>query len=148
MWFTSECHRGLFFFFWLLASCHRKQVHPPPPFPRGFSSIRVYWSRSNEKHLGLFQSYLPHPNSESCTVVFMDSLLFKEYSFKFSKFFLAGSTGWHLVQPVHQVSLYEALILVVLEPKSFLVQAHKLQISPRHSLGPIMGHFLGFLQPP
>ena len=40
------------------------------------------------------------------------------------KFFL--STGWELVHPDHCASLYEALILVILEPKSYLVRAHKL----------------------
>ena len=36
--------------------------------PQGFSSIEVYWSMSNSEHLGLFQSYLPHPNSELSVV--------------------------------------------------------------------------------
>ena len=49
---------------------------------------------------------------------------------------------WHSVQPVLRVSFYGALIL---EPKSYLVWAHKLHISPRHDLGPVIGHFLGFL---
>ena len=48
---------------------------------------------SNTEHLGLSQSYLPHPNSKSCTVFFMDSLFFKEYYFKFSNFFSTVSTG-------------------------------------------------------
>ena len=48
---------------------------------------------SNTEHLGLSQSYLSHPNSESCTVFFMDSLFFKEYYFKFSNFFSTVSTG-------------------------------------------------------
>ena len=47
---------------------------------------------SNTEHLGLSQSYLSHPNSESCTVFFMDSLFFKEYSIKISIFFSTGST--------------------------------------------------------
>ena len=75
---------------------------------------------------------------------FFDSLFFKEHSFKFSKIFSVGSTSWH---PVHQVSLYGTLILVLFEPKSYLVRAHKLHITPRHGLGPVMGHFVGFLQP-
>ena len=37
--------------------------------------------------------------------------------------------------------------MVVLKPKSYLVQALKLKISPRHDLGPVMGHFVGCLQP-
>ena len=47
----------------------------------------------------------------------LDSLFFKENYFKLLKFFSIGSTGWH---PVHQVSLYGALILVILEPKSYM----------------------------
>ena len=48
---------------------------------------------SNMEHLGLSQSYLPHPNSESCTIFFMDSLFFKEYYVKILKNFSTGSTG-------------------------------------------------------
>ena len=77
---------------------------------------------------------------------FLDSLFFEEHSVKFSNFFSASSTNCHPVQPVLRVNLYGALIFVVLEPKSYLVWAHKLQISPRHDLGPVIGHFLGFLQ--
>ena len=39
---------------------------------------------------------------------FLVSLFFKEHSIKFSKIFSTDSTGWHLVQPVHQVNLYGA----------------------------------------
>ena len=90
------------------------------------------------------------PSSELRIIVsyfLLDSLFFKEQYVKFSKILSAGSTGWHPVQPVLWVSLYGTSILVVLEPKSYLVRAHKLQISPRHDLGPVMGHFVGFLQP-
>ena len=52
-----------------------------------------------------------------------------------------------LVQLNHCASLYGALILVILEPKSYLVRAHKLQISPRHGLGLVLGHLMSFLQP-
>ena len=51
------------------------------------------------------------------------------------------------VQPVHLASLYGAMFLFILGPKSYLVRAHKLQISPRHGLGPVVGHFVGCLQP-
>ena len=47
----------------------------------------------NTKHLGLFRSYLPHLNSESCTIFFKDTLFFKEYSIKISIFFSTDSTG-------------------------------------------------------
>ena len=65
----------------------------------------------------------------------------------FQIFFSTVSTSWELVQPDQCASLYGALILVILEPKSYLVRAHKLQISPRHGLGPVVGYFVGFLQP-
>ena len=39
--------------------------------PQGFNSIKVYWSMSTSEHLGLFRSYLPHPNSKSCTISFV-----------------------------------------------------------------------------
>ena len=38
------------------------------------------------------------------------------------------------------------MILVQLEPIIFVVQAHSLQISLRHGLGSILGHFVGALQ--
>ena len=38
--------------------------------PQGFGSIGVYWSMSNSEHLGLFQSYLPRPNSELSAIYF------------------------------------------------------------------------------
>ena len=51
------------------------------------------------------------------------------------------------VQPNHCASLYGELILVILEPKSYLVRGHKLQIRPRNGLGLVLGHLMGFLQP-
>ena len=112
-------------------------------------SIKVhYWSRFAFKASELV--LVISPSSElGITLHFflLDSLFFKEHYVKFSKNFSAGLTGWHPVQPFLGVNLYEALILVVLEPKSYLVWTHKLQINPRHDLGPIMGHFLGCLQP-
>ena len=51
------------------------------------------------------------------------------------------------VHPVNQASLHGALFLLILGPKSYLVLAHKAQISPRHGLGPVLGHVMGFLQP-
>ena len=37
--------------------------------------------------------------------------------------------------------------MLILGPKSYLVQTHKPQISPRNGLGPVLGHVMGFLQP-
>ena len=50
-------------------------------------------------------------------------------------------------QPVHQTNLLGALFLLILGPKSYLVWAQKPQISPRHGLGLVLGHVMGFLQP-
>ena len=71
----------------------------------------------------------------------MDSLFFKEHLVKISKFFSTSSTGWHPVQLVHRVSLYGALILVILEPNSYMAWAHGLQIS----FGLYFGPYFGFL---
>ena len=78
---------------------------------------------------------------------FLDSLLFKERFFKFSNFFSTFTTGWELVQLNHCPSLYGALICVILELKSYLVRAYKINIRPRNGLVPVVGHFLGCLQP-
>ena len=53
---------------------------------RGFNSIGVYWSMSNEEHLGLFRSYLPHPNSKSCTVFLWTPCSPRNILSKFQKF--------------------------------------------------------------
>ena len=100
----------------------------------------------NKEHLGLFRSYLSHPNSEFCTI-FFGLLILQGTFYKIVKIFSACPNGWHPVQTIFQVILYEALIFMVLELKSYSVRAHKLQISPRHDLGLVMGHFVGFLQP-
>ena len=39
------------------------------------------------------------------------------------------------------------MFLLILGLKSYLVRAHKPQISPRKGLGPVLGHVMGFLQP-
>ena len=106
----------------------------------GFQLKFIIGASSNLEHLSLFWSYLPHLNLESHAVFLLDSLFFNKYSIKISYFFSLGSTGWEPIQPNHWDSLYGALIL---EPKSYLVMAHKLQISPSHSLG----HLMGCLQP-
>ena len=69
----------------------------------------------------------------------MESLFFKEYSIKISSFFSTGWTSWKPVQSVRWASLYRALILVILEPKSYMAQAHKLQIGLRQYFGPWFG---------
>ena len=43
--------------------------------------------------------------------------------------------------------MHGALFLLILGPKSYLVRAHKPQISSSHGLVPVLGHVMGFLQP-
>ena len=50
-------------------------------------------------------------------------------------------------QPVHWASLYRALILVILETKSYMAWAHKLQIGLGKYFGSILGLGLGSFQP-
>ena len=40
----------------------------------------------------------------------------------------------------------EHCFLLILGPKSYLVRAHKPQISPRHGLGLVLGHVMGFFK--
>ena len=65
----------------------------------------------------------------------------------FQIFFLNRINQLGTVQSVRQASLRGALFLLIFGPKSYLVQAHKPQISPRNELGPVLGHVMGFLQP-
>ena len=62
---------------------------------------------------------------------------------KFQFFFSTISTNWEPVHLDHCASLYRAMNLVILEPKSYLVRANKLQISSRHGLSLVVGHFVG-----
>ena len=118
---------------------------PARPVPKVSVWAEFIEACMNSKHVGLFRSYLPHPTSELCTIFFMDSLFFKENSIKISKIFSTGLTGWHLV---HRVSLYRALILVILvilEPNSYMDLAHELQISFGLYFGSIVGLILDSL---
>ena len=51
-------------------------------------------------------------------------------------FFINCINQFGTVQSVHRASLREALIFVILVPKSYMDRAHKPQISPRHGLDP------------
>ena len=77
----------------------------------------------------------------------MDLSLFQEHSIKFLRFFATVLTGWHPIQIVHRVSWCKTPILVILGPKSYMAQAHKLQISFEQCHGPILGLGLCSLQP-
>ena len=55
--------------------------------------------------------------------------------------------GWHLVQPVGRASLCGALFFMILEPKSYMVRAHKLQLDHGQYCGSILGLGLSYMQP-
>ena len=95
----------------------------------------------------MFWSYLPHPNSKSCTVSFFRFITLQGTLFQAFRFFLNPIDQLGTVQMVHWANLRGALFLLILWPKSYLVRAHKPQISPRNGLGPVLGHVMGFLQP-
>ena len=65
----------------------------------------------------------------------------------FHIFFSIGSTSWELYSWFVMPACVEHCFIFILRPKSYLVQAHKPQISPRHVLGLVLGHVMGFLQP-
>ena len=56
-------------------------------------------------------------------------------------------TGWHLVQPVSRASLCGELFFVILEPKTYLVQAHKLHLDLGKYSRSILGLVLSYMQP-
>ena len=52
-----------------------------------------------------------------------------------------------MVQPVSRASLCGALFFVILEPKSYMGRAHKLQIDLGQYCGSIFGLVLSYMQP-
>ena len=115
--------------------------------PQSFSSVIIYWSMSEFGSLGLVLTKSLSSELGIMHHFFMHSLLFKEYSLKISNFLSTISTNWQPVQPAHWVSLYRALILVILEAKSYMAWAHKLQIDLGQYCGSILVLGLGSLQP-
>ena len=106
-----------------------------------FEQVQIQSTRACFGHISLIRT------RNHSSFLFLDSLSFKEHFFKFSNFLSTFATGWELVQLDHCPSLYGAFICVILESKSYLVQAHKLNIRPRNGLVPVVGHFLGCFQP-
>ena len=107
--------------------------------PQNFSLVRVHRSKFEYGALGLVS--IISPSSE---------LRIKHRFFLWtpcssrnilSKFQIFSQ----LAQPVHWASLYRALILVILEPKSYMARAHKLQIGLGKYFGSILGLSLGSL---
>ena len=115
--------------------------------PQSFSSARVHRSRFEYGALGLVSIISPSSKLGIVHHFLIHSLLFKEYSLKISNFLSTISTNWQPVQPAHWVSLYRALILVILEAKSYMAWAHKLQIDLGQYCGSILVLGLGSLQP-
>ena len=115
--------------------------------PQSFSLVIIYWSMSEFGAIGLVLTKSLSSELGIMHHFFMHSLLFKEYSLKISNFLSTISTNWQPVQPAHWVSLYRALILVILEAKSYMAWAHKLQIDLGQYCGSILVLGLGSLQP-
>ena len=91
-------------------------------------SIEVHYSSRFEFEAPVLVLVLS-PSSElviACHFFLLDTLFFKQYFVKFLIFFSISSTRLEPVQPNHCASLYGALILVILEPKSYFVRAQKL----------------------
>ena len=95
----------------------------------------------------MFWSYIPHLYSKSCTASFVRFLTLQETFYQIVRFFLNRIDQLGTVQSVRRASFLRALFLLILRPKSYLVRAHKPHISPRHGLGPVLGHVMGFFQP-
>ena len=95
-----------------------KEVRPPKKFQFRQNSLKQVRIRSTWAcfdHISLIRSHNRIP--------FFYRLLILQHFFKISKFLSTGLAGWH---PVHRVSLYGALILVILEPYSYMAWAHGL----------------------
>ena len=93
-------------------------------------------------HISLIQTW-------NGTPFFFVGLLIIQGTFcqNFIIFLKIGSTGWHLVQPFSRASLYGALFFVILEPKSYMVLDHKLQLDLGQYCGSILGLVLSYMQP-
>ena len=105
------------------------------PVPKVSVQLEFIGACLNLEHLGLFRSYLSHPNSELRTIFFMDFLFFKEYYFKISNFFSTSSTGpqsFNLARVHWSMSEFGALGLVLI-------------ISPSSELGITYHFFYGLL---
>ena len=121
-------------------------------FSRFFSTSSTGWHPVQPVHRVsrcrtlIFGNYFDHISiyrTRNCVLLFfMDSSLFQENFIKFSRFFATGSTGWHPVQPVHWVNWCKTLILVILGPKSYMAQAHKLQIDFGQCYEPILANVM------
>ena len=61
---------------------------PDRPIPKVSVQSKFIGACLNTEHLGLFQSYLPHPNSESCTVFFYGLIVLQGIFFQNLKYFL------------------------------------------------------------
>ena len=108
-----------------ISSCSHHAIGKEVSPLKNFSSVGIHRSRFEFGALGLVLIISPSSELGIAYHFFMDSLFFKEYSVKILNFF---STGWQPVQPVRWANLHRALILVILELKSYMARGHKLQI--------------------
>ena len=73
------------------------------------------------------------------------SLFFRKHYIKVSYFSSTGWTSWQLIQPISRASLCGALFFVILEPKSYMVRAHKLKLDHGQYCGSILGLGLSYM---
>ena len=100
------------------------------------------------EHSSLFRSYLPHLNLEWCTVFFfLVSLFFRENSIKFHNFPQPNGLVGIWFNQLVGIACVERIFFVILESKSYMVPAHKLQLDHGQYCGSILGLGLSYMQP-
>ena len=141
VWFILECHRGHF------PSCWHHAIGKKWGHPEVLAQLEFIGVCLSSEHLGLFWPYLPHPNSELCTVFFhglliLQGKLYQNFIIFINRFdqLVSGSTG-SSSQLVWSTGFddFEAQFLYGLD--------HKLQIGLGLYCGSILGLVLGSLQP-
>ena len=112
--------------------------------PQNFNSVGVHRSRFKYGALCLLFSHISFIRTQNC-VPFIFYFLWTPCSSRniLSKFQFFSQSD----RPVCWASLYKELILVILEPKSYMARAHKLQIDLGQYFRSILGLVLGSLQP-
>ena len=72
VWFILECHRGHF------PSCWHHVIGRKWGHPEVLPQLEFIGVCLSSKHLGLFWPYLPHPTSQSCTIIFHGLFILQE----------------------------------------------------------------------
>ena len=116
--------------------------------PQSFGSVGVHRSKFEYGTLRLVFSHISLIQTRNHVPFFLWTPYFlRDILSKFQIFFSTSSTSWQSVQLVRWASLHRALILVILEPKSYMARTHKLQIGLGKYFGSILGLGSGSLRP-